>query len=180
MALSFSIFVVRTLSDYEPIKSSVEPSTLLDLGNLTLAFVLLMTYLSFDQLLIIWAGNLKNEIPWYTQRVFGSWAPVAVILIVLHFFVPFFLLLQRGVKRRLRVLSMVTISLIGISLVNMYWIIEPAYDTTGPRLHPTDICALAGIGGIWLWAFFGQLKKLPLLPLHDQRFDAVLEPEHGD
>jgi hypothetical protein len=180
VALSFCIFVVRMLSDREPIKGSVEPSTLLDLGNLTLAFVLLMTYLSFDQLLIIWAGNLKNEIPWYTQRVFGSWAFVAVILIVLHFFVPFFLLLQRGVKRRLRVLSTVSISLIAISLVNMYWIMEPAYDVSGPRFHVLDLCALAGIGGLWLWAFFGQLKKLPLLPLHDTRFAAVLEPEHGD
>ncbi len=180
VTLAFSIFVVRTLSELEPIKSLVEPSTLLDLGNLTLAFVLLMTYLSFDQLLIIWAGNLKNEIPWYTQRVFGPWAPIAVLLIILHFFVPFFLLLQRGVKRRLRVLSTITISLVAISLVNLYWIMEPAYDTTGPKLHPLDICALAGIGGVWLWAFFGQLKKLPLLPLHDQRFEAVLEPEHGD
>jgi len=181
VALCFSIFVVRMFSEYEPIKSSIEPTTLLDLGNLTLAFVLLITYMSFDQLLIIWAGNLKVEIPWYTQRVFGAWAPIAVLLIVLHFFVPFFLLLQRGMKRRLRVLSTITISLVALTLVNLYWIMEPAYDTTGPKLHPLDICAVAGIGGVWLWAFFGQLKKLPLLPLHDNRFEAaLLEPEHGD
>ena len=72
-----------------------------------LAFVMLWAYLSFDQLLIIWAGNLKEEIPWYMERAFGGWAPVGVALIVLHFFVPFFLLLQRGVKRRLRMLSIV-------------------------------------------------------------------------
>lgn len=180
MALSFSIFVVRMLSDYEPIKSCVEPKKLLDLGNLTLAFVLLWTYLSFDQLLIIWAGNLKNEIPWYQQRVFGAWAPIAVFLLITHFFVPFFLLLQRGVKRRLRVLSTITISLVCLTVVDLYWIIEPAYDTNGPRFHPLDVCALAGLGGIWLWTFFGQLKKLPLLPLHDTRFQGVLEPEHGD
>lgn len=179
-ALAFSIFIVRTLSDYEPVKSSIDPSKLLDLGNLMLAFVLLWTYLSFDQLLIIWAGNLKNEIPWYQQRVFGPWAPIAVLLLILHFFVPFFLLLQRGVKRRLKVLSTVTISLVCLTLVDIYWVMEPAYDTTRPQFHLLDVCAVAGIGGLWLWAFFGQLKKLPLLPLHDTRFPAVLEPEHGD
>ena len=67
-ALAFSIFIVRMFSEYEPVKSSIDPAKLLDLGNLTLAFVLLWAYLSFDQLLIIWAGNLKNEIPWYQQR----------------------------------------------------------------------------------------------------------------
>jgi len=180
VALAFSIFIVRTLSEYEPVKSSIDPAKLLDLGNLMLAFVLLWTYLSFDQLLIIWAGNLKNEIPWYQQRVFGPWAPIAVLLLILHFFVPFFLLLQRGVKRRLKVLSTVTISLVCLTLVDIYWVMEPAYDTTSPQFHVLDVCAVAGIGGLWLWAFFGQLKKLPLLPLHDTRFPAVLEPEHGD
>ena len=70
--------------------------------------------------------------------------------------------------------------LVVLTLVDIYWIMEPAYDTMRPYLHATDICAVAGIGGVWLWAFFGQLKKLPLLPLHDTRFEGVLEPEHGD
>ena len=180
VALAFALFIVRMLSDYEPIKSTLDTSRLLDLGNLTLAFVLLWTYLSFDQLLIIWAGNLKNEIPWYQQRVFGPWAPVAVVLLITHFFIPFFLLLQRGVKRRLKVLSWVTFGLVVLTLFDLYWIMEPAYDVASPQFHVLDVCAVAGIGGLWLWAFFSQLGKLPLLPLHDTRFPAVLEPEHGD
>ena len=178
--MAFCVFVFRMLSDYEPLKSLVQPTKLLDLGNLTLAFVLLITYLSFDQLLIQWAGNLKDEIPWYATRVFGGWEPVAVILIICHFFAPFFLLLQRGVKGRIRVLACVMMGLLVVTVLNLYWLIEPAYDTAGPKFHILDLCAFVGIGGLWLWMFLTQLTKMPLLPVHDTRLAAVLEPEHGD
>lgn len=177
---SFTLFVLRMLSDYPPVKDSVGPSHYNDLGNLLLTFVMLWAYLSFSQLLIIWAGNLKDEIPWYVQRAFGGWAPVGVALVVLHFFVPFLLLLQRGVKRRLRTLSFVAGFMVVLTLADIYWIVVPAWDTAAPRFHLTDIFALLGIGGLWLAAFTWQLKKLPLLPLHDPRFEGVLLHEHGD
>ncbi|HWW50803.1 MAG TPA: hypothetical protein VN044_03615 [Verrucomicrobiae bacterium] len=179
-ALSFAVFVLRMISNHEPIKDSVEPKQFHDLGNLMLAFVLLWAYLSFDQLLIMWSGNLKDEIPWYMQRAFGGWAPVGVVLIVLHFFIPFFLLLQRGVKRRLRRLSVVAGLLIVLTLVDIYWIVVPSYETLAPRVHLLDIFAVLGIGGLWLSTFAWQLKQMPLLPLHDPRFEALLEHEHGD
>jgi hypothetical protein len=180
IALSFTLFVLRMLSDFPPIKDSVAPSRFNDLGNILLAFVMLWAYLSFDQLIITWAGNLKEEIPWYMQRAFGGWAPVGVALVILHFFVPFLLLLQRGVKRRLRVLSIVAGWMILLTLVDIYWIVVPSWDKLSPHVHFIDISAVLGIGGLWVAAFAWQLKKLPLLPLHDPRFEGVLQHEHGD
>jgi len=179
-AFSFTLFTLRMLSDYPPIKDSVAPSRFNDLGNILLAFVMLWAYLSFSQLIIIWAGNLREEIPWYQQRAFGGWAPVGVALIVLHFFVPWLLLLQRGVKRRLRTLSLVSGWIVVLSLVDVYWIVVPSWDKVSPHVHLTDIFAVIGIGGLWVAAFAWQLKKLPLLPLHDPRFEGVLQHEHGD
>jgi hypothetical protein len=178
-AMSFTIFVLRMLSDYEPMKDSVDTRQLGDLGNLMLAFVLLWAYLSFSQLLIVWAGNLRDEIPWYTERAFGGWAPIAVFLLLLHFFAPFFLLLQRKVKRRLRTLSLVAGALVVLTFVDVYWLVAPSYST---RPHPTlmDLFAVIGIGGVWLGMFLRQLKRLPLLPVHDPRFEGALEHEHGD
>lgn len=179
-AMSFSVFVLRMLADHEPVKDAVDPPRFNDLGNLMLTFVMLWAYLSFDQLLITWAGNLKDEIPWYAQRAFGAWAPVGVILVLLHFFLPFFLLLQRGVKRRLRRLSAVAAWIVALTLVDVYWIVVPSYERSAPRVHWLDVLAVIGIGGLWVGTFLGQLKKLPLLPLHDPRFEGVLEHEHGD
>lgn len=180
VGLSFAVFVLRMLADREPIKDAIDPLRFNDLGNLMLTFLMLWAYLSFDQLLIVWAGNLKDEIPWYSQRAFGSWTPVAVILVILHFFVPFFLLLQRNIKRGPRRLSAVALLLICLTLVDVYWVVVPAWEKTAPQVHWLDIFALVGIGGLWLGTFMGQLKRLPLLPLHDPRFEGVLEPEHGD
>jgi hypothetical protein len=178
VGMSFVVFVLRMISGTEPIKSNVTPGQFNDLGNLMLTFVMLWAYLSFSQFLIIWAGNLKDEIPWYTARAYGGWGAVAVVLIVLHFFAPFFLLLQRGVKRRLRILSIVAGLLVALSLVDVYWLIAPAFEKAGPRVHPLDILALIGIGGIWLAAFLWQLGNRPLLPLHDPRFKGALEHGH--
>ncbi|HVB85590.1 MAG TPA: hypothetical protein VNK23_02865 [Candidatus Dormibacteraeota bacterium] len=180
VAMSFSVFVLRMLSNTEPIKDAVDPLRFNDLGNLMLTFLMLWAYLSFDQLLITWAGNLKDEIPWYSQRAFGSWAPIAVVLVILHFFVPFFFLLQRRVKRQPARLSGVAMLIICLTLVDIYWVVVPAFEKSGPQIHWLDLFAIVGIGGLWLGTFMGQLKKLPLLPLHDPRFEGVLEPEHGD
>jgi hypothetical protein len=179
-AMSFVVFVLRKLSVHEPIASAITPAQFNDLGNLMLAFVMLWAYLSFSQFLIIWAGNIKDEIPWYIARAFGGWGAIAVVLIVLHFALPFLLLLQRGVKRRLQMLSFVAGTLIVLSIVDVYWLVAPAYEPDRPHLHVLDIFAVVGIGGLWIAAFFSQLKKWPLLPQHDPRFEGALQHEHGD
>jgi hypothetical protein len=181
--MAFSVVVLRRLFDYEPLKDSVEPKRFIDIGNLMLAFTILLTYTSFSQFLIIWSGNLKNEIPWYMVRAFGGWGFIAAMLLLFHFFIPFFLLLQRKIKRRLRTLAMVSAWFLVISLLDVYWIVVPAYEQSGPRFRFLDVFAVIGIGGLWVAAFYGQLKKLPLLPLHDPRFEgvkSVMERHHGD
>ena len=179
-ALSFSVVMLRMLDGYQPLHDSYDPPRLNDIGNLMLTFTLLWTYMSFAQFLIIWSGNLKQEIPWVKVRAFGPWAPVAAALLILHFFVPFFILLQRGVKRRLQRLSVLAVWMLVITLVDVYWLIVPSFQQSGPHIHLLDIFAVIGIGGVWVGAYMAQLKKMPLLPLHDPRFAGVLEHQHGD
>jgi hypothetical protein len=179
-AMSFVIFVLRRLSDFEPLREAVTAAQFNDLGNLMLTFVMLWAYLAYSQFLIIWSGNLKEEIPWYVTRAVGGWGGVAVVLMVLHFALPFLLLLQRGMKRRLARLSLVAGILIVLSLLDVYWLVMPAFEPNSPRVHPSDILAVLGIGGVWVGTYFWQLAKMPLLPLHDPRFAEGLEHPHGD
>jgi len=178
--LTFSIVVLRTLSNEAPLKDCVRPKDYNDLGNLVLAFTLLWTYMSFSQFLIIWSGNLKDEIPWYTIRARGPWGGVAVILLLFHFFLPFFVLLQRRVKRRLASLSIVAAWMLILTLIDIFWLVAPAYEQNAPQFRLMDVLAVIGVGGLWLAAFYSQLAKLPLLPLHDPRFESFLEHQHGD
>ena len=177
-ALALAVFVAGFLSQYEPIASVITSDRFNDLGNLVLTFVMLWAYLSFSQFLIIWAGDLINEIPWYLTRARGGWAMIALLLIFLSFAIPFFLLLMRPIKRRVETLSTLCGALILITFVDVYWMVAPAFEKAGPRFYLLDFLLPVGIGGIWVGAFVAQLKSRPLLPLHDPRFEGALQ--HGD
>jgi hypothetical protein len=176
--LSLTILVVGMLSRREPLANTITPDRLNDLGNLVLTFVMLWAYLAFSQFLIIWAGNLVKEIPWYLTRADGCWAIVAIVIIFLSFAIPFYLLLMRAIKRRVETLSTLCGALVVVTFVDVYWMIAPSYEKTGPRFYLLDFLLPVGIGGIWVAAFVRQLKSRPLLPLHDPRFAGALE--HGD
>ncbi|HEV2348817.1 MAG TPA: hypothetical protein VG028_03120 [Terriglobia bacterium] len=171
-AMAFVIIVLMRLTDRKPLSDVVQPSHFHDLGTLLFAFVMLWAYLSFSQFLIIWSGNLRDEIPWYLSRSRGEWAWLAVFLIVFHFAIPFFLLLSRDLKRKKLLLSMVAAALIFMTWVDLYWIVMPSFDHAGPQLQWLwlNLAAPIGIGGIWVSAFIWQLKGRPLLPLNDPEF----------
>jgi hypothetical protein len=178
-ATALVTIMVALLSDRKPLSDVVTPLLFNDFGNLLLTFTMLWAYLSFSQYLIIWAGNLQDEIPWYLVRASGGWAWIALALIVFHFAIPFVLLLTRFVKRRKRALAAVAAGLIVMSVVDIYWLTAPAFrdQRQGPVFHLMDWGAVIGIGGLWMWVFLSQLKARPLLPLHDPRLEEVLH--HG-
>ena len=166
-ALAFAIAILALLSHTAPISRLSLPDNLHDLGNLLLAFVMLWAYLSFSQLLIIWSGNLPEEIPWYLSRLHHGWEWVAGALITFHFFVPFFLLLARSRKRRIGSLAAIAVLVLVMRVVDTFWIITPAFYGDRATVHLLDVFALVGIGGIWLAAYARQLAAMPLVPLHD-------------
>jgi hypothetical protein len=177
-ALALAIFVAGLLSQYEPVATIITSDRFNDLGNLVLTFVMLWAYLSFSQFLIIWAGNVINEIPWYVIRAEGGWAIVAIVLIFLSFAIPFYLLLMRPIKRRVETLSTLCGALILINFVDVYWMVVPAFEKAGPRFYLLDFLLPVGIGGIWVASFVAQLKSRPLVPLNDPRFEGALQ--HGE
>ncbi len=170
-ALIIALLIV--LSRQAPLKDYVTPQHFHDLGNLMFAFTVLWAYLSFSQFLIIWAGNLPEEIPWYVRRLNGGWGWVAFTLVVFHFALPFLLLLQRGIKRRADLLFKVCLLMIVIRLVDVYWVVEPSLYDRQLKVHWMDFATPLLVGGAWLALFFGQLKSRPLVPLRDPRLQGA-------
>ncbi|MBZ5564458.1 MAG: hypothetical protein LAP13_18810 [Acidobacteriia bacterium] len=176
-AMALVTVMVMLLSDRKPLSGVVTPLLFNDFGNLLLTFTMLWAYLSFSQYLIIWEGNLQDEIPWYVVRAEGGWAWVALALIIFHFAIPFVLLLMRFIKRRKRILAAVAAGLVVMSVVDIYWLTVPAFERRGPEFHLLDWGTIIGMGGLWMWLFLSQLKAKPLLPLHDPRLEEALP--HG-
>jgi hypothetical protein len=168
-SFAFIIALLIVLSRRPPLRDYVTPQHFHDLGNLMFAFTVLWAYLSFSQFLIIWAGNLPEEIPWYVRRLSGGWGWVAFTLVVFHFALPFLLLLQRGIKRRTDLLFKVCMLMIVIRLVDVYWVVEPSLYDKQLKVHWMDFVTPLLVGGAWLALFFWQLKSRPLVPLKDPR-----------
>jgi hypothetical protein len=180
-AMAFAIAILIWLSDRRPLSQVVRPAQFQDLGSFLLTFVMLWAYLEFSQFLIIWGGNLSDEIPWYIRRMEGVWGNVALLLIILSFFVPFFLLLFRHVKRRPRSLLIVALMVLLMRLVDMYWMVLPAFGGGAVRLTWMNVALPLGMGGVWFAYFLWQLQLLPILPAHDPRMEEIVAQavEHG-
>ncbi len=168
-ALALMISMLILFSDRQPLRDTVTPQHLHDLGNLILTFTVLWAYLSFSQFLIIWAGNLPEEIPWYLTRLRGGWNVIAVMLILFHFAVPFIVLLQREAKRRARILLRICVAMIAVRIIDVFWVVVPGLRPNGFAVHWMDLATFLAIGGIWLGLFFRRLKSRPLLLTGDPR-----------
>src|SRR5277367_4962226 len=177
-SMSLMICVVVLLSRAPVFQGVLKPRYLHDLGKLLLAFVMLWAYFSFSQLLIIWSGNSPEEISFYRSRLYGEWGYVSVILLIFHFFVPFFLLLSRDLKRNPSLLPKVALWLIFMRFVDIYWLTRPEFTPSAiPSLW--DLAAALGLVGLWFFVFAWQLQKMPLLPLGEPKLEEVLDPhEH--
>jgi hypothetical protein len=181
-AMAFIITICVILSQHEPMAHVYQPKHFHDFGKLQLTLVMVWAYFSFSQLLIIWSGNLPEEIPWFLERFRGVWRYLGLALILLHFLLPFLLLLSRDLKRNGRKLVMVAVFILLMRVVDLLWIIVPEFER-GQAGHLSSyliyIAALIGLGGLWLGWFFWQLRQRSLVPFRDPQLAEALAAGGG-
>ncbi len=169
-AFALVIIVLSRLTTTEPYATFLNRRHFLDLGKLLLAFVMLWAYFSFSQFLIIWSGNLPEEIPFFLTRLHGGWQYVSLGILLGHFALPFALLLSRDLKKRPHLLATVAIVILVFRFLDLVWLIEPSAGPDRFPLHWMDLAIPAGLFGVWFYLFARQLRSRPLLPLHDPYF----------
>lgn len=174
-ALSLCIaFLVILSKEGGPLEGVIGPSHLHDIGKLLLTFTMLWAYFAFSQFLIIWSGNLVDEIPWYLARLRGGWQWIGILLVVFHFAFPFAMLLSRSLKRAGPKLIRIAALVIFMRFVDLFWIVAPDASKGAFHLHWMDVLAPIGIGGLWLGAYLFQLQKWPLLPVRDPHLEEAI------
>jgi hypothetical protein len=164
------IAVLAMVAPCEPMRSYLTPAHFHDLGKLLLAFVMLWAYFSFSQFLIIWAGNLPEEIPFFLERMQNGWGIVSLVLAFGHFVLPFVLLLSRDIKKRFGLLAAIATWILVMRYVDLLWLVEPMFEHHGFPIHWMDVAIPAGLVGVWFFLFARQLGGRPLLPLNDPYF----------
>jgi hypothetical protein len=182
--LALSIIVSISLSKGEPFKTILRQTEQHDLGKFTFAFVMLNIYLAFSQFLIIWSGNLPEEIPWYLDRIQGGWGVVVTLDFIFHWLIPFSLLLSRDIKRNKKRLVMVCQWMIFAKAVDLFWLIEPNFKDAARNLHFSwgileYIAVPVALVSFWIAFFCIQLKTRPLVQTNDPHVAEILEAEHA-
>jgi len=176
-ALCFAVVVERILFDYKPMSELLKPEQVHDHGKFMLAFIMVWAYFAFSQWLIIWAGNLPEEITWYMRRLNGGWGYIGLFLVLFHFVVPFVFLISRPFKRDITRLVWLAGWLLLMRYVDLFWTIEPNFSTAF-HLSWLDVVVPIALAGLWLAYFFRNLSSMPLVPAYDVFAVEVLEPEH--
>jgi hypothetical protein len=182
--LALGIIVSIALSKDEPFKTLLRQTEQHDLGKLTFAFVMLNIYLAFSQFLIIWSGNLPEEIPWYLDRIRGHWGVIVTLDFIFHWLIPFTLLLSRDLKRNKKRLVWVCEWMVFAKAFDLFWLIEPNFKDAARNLHFSwgilEYAAVpAAMTAFWVAYFCTQLKTRPLVQTNDPHLAEILEAEHA-
>jgi hypothetical protein len=157
LALAFCTSTLCLLAPERPSPSAA--ARFGDLGGLLLAFVLLWSYLAFEQYLTIWAENLPDKVVWYVQRNADGWRGWSWTLAAVAGALPFFLLLSRDLKRDPRRLVWAVRLILAGGLLDIYWQTMPGFYGTPRLLSVLDLLPLIGIGGLWMAAYLWLLPR---------------------
>jgi hypothetical protein len=183
--LALSILTVIQLSKVEPMKTLLRITEQHDLGKFAFAFVMLNIYLNFAEFLIIWSGNVPDEIPWYLSRIRGDWWVICSLDFVCHWVIPFCLLLSRNLKRDKKRMTALACFMLFARMLDMFWLIEPNFKDAAGNLVGEGISVLAyvtvplAVMSLWGYYYLYQLGKRPLVNINDPHLEEMLEPEHA-
>ena len=184
--LALGVLTLILLSRYEPIKTLFRMVEQHDLGKLMFAFVMLNIYLTFAEFLIIWSGNVPDEIPWYLHRIHGGWWTICTADVICHWVIPFCILLSRDIKRSKHKMIWLCVFMIFARFIDMFWLIEPNFKDAASNLHITSnlgilayITVPVAVVALWMVFYLTELMRRPLLNVNDPHTEELLEPEHA-
>lgn len=159
-----------------------------DLGKFLFGFTVFYTYIAFSQYFLIWYANIPEETMWFGYRIADDFLPLTYLLALGRFFIPFFFLLPRGVKRNSFTLTLAAVWILFMQVVDMYWLIQPvrahhhALESGDHTMHlhigAVDILALIGVAGAFIAVFTWACGRKALVPTGDPRIAESVQFEN--
>jgi len=145
------------------------------LGRLTLAFLLLWTYLWYAQFFIVWIADIPRETQWYITRFRGGWDVVAAVVLVAGMVAPFLVLVFRAARGSSIVLPIVACCLLAAHYLDIYWLLVPSSPVPWSWIHVFwDGGALALLSGAAVAVGLWRHRGAPDVPLGDPLLDCSI------
>ena len=177
--------IAMSLQKSGVLKNAITTEHYHDLGKWTFGHTVFWAYIAFSQFVLIWYANIPEETEYFMHRVEGGWQYISYALPFTNFFIPFFFLVSRHVKRSRVGLAIGAVWTLVVHAVDIYWIVLPNFGTHGEGdhhphlgLHWLDVAALVGIGGLFLAAFSWLLKRNKVVCINDPRLEESLAHEN--
>ena len=184
------------------LKTAVTTEHYHDLGKLMFGHLIFWAYIAFAQFMLQWYANIPEETEWWIHRIHGGWAPITYSLPIIHFAIPFLMILSRHVKRSNMGIAICSVWFLVVHAIDHYWIVLPNY--TGANHvenmakaeiehaahgasaeiisqfspHIVDLFALIGIGGVFFAAFGFFLNRNKVIAIGDPRLEESLVHEN--
>lgn len=151
------------------LKGFVDENHLHDLGKFLFAFTVFWAYIAFSQYMLIWYANMPEETIFFVPRSTGSWLMVSISLIIFKFIVPFLALLPRWAKRSPNHLVAVSVLILIMQYVDLYWLVYPNYNEEHTVFGLKEILIFLGFAGVFLFSVTRFLSKNAIVPYRDPR-----------
>jgi hypothetical protein len=157
---------VVLLRQFNSLGSSVSEDQLHDLGKMMFAFSTFWAYIWTCQYLLIWYGNIPDEVTFYIPRTKGPWLYLFALNLIVNWVIPFLVLLSEKRKRSPRILIAMSILLLLGHWLDLYLLIVPTFRAT-PGLGLLEIVVAAGYMALLFLLFVHALARAPIVPLND-------------
>jgi hypothetical protein len=177
-SLSMVVLIVLALRATGHLRNTITMEHLHDVAKIMFGFTVFWTYIAFSQYFLIWYGNMPEETQFYLLRRNGSWYALSILLPILYFVVPFFLLLPRAHKRSPFWLAVASAWILVMHAYDLYWQIMPVLHNDTVHLHWLDFAAPVFMLGVLIGATAWGFLKVPLIPIRDARLSETLGYEN--
>lgn len=165
-AIALATVVLKRRGAFGPGGSQIGSEPVHTLGTMLLAFCTFWAYIWVCQYLLIWYGNIPEEVTYYLRRSSAPWLPLFLGSFVVNWVIPFFVLLPRTHKRSLRVMTAICILVLLGRWLDLYIAVMPS-QWEAPRIGILEIAMAAGCGGLVYLIVVRGLSRAPLVPTHD-------------
>jgi hypothetical protein len=177
-SLATCVLIVLALRTAGHLRNTITMEHLHDVAKLMFGFTVFWAYIGFAQYFLIWYGNMPEETQFYLLRRNGAWYEMSVLLPILYFVVPFFMLLPRAHKRSPRWLAVIAVWVLVMHAYDLYWQIMPVLHQDTVHPHWLDFASPVFMFGVLIAATGWGFLKLALIPVRDARLNEAVGYEN--
>jgi hypothetical protein len=132
-------------------------------GAVLVATLLLWAYNHAMQYIIVWAGNMPDEMHWYVSRIDDGWGWALWGLVLAQFVVPFLVLLSAETRASARALAAIAAATLILRFVEAFVLVLPDLPARGAVLALDIPATMLLAGGLWLIALAYAWERVPTL-----------------